>query len=173
MTDTLVLTDINVIVSVFGEEDRTTTFAELIEGEDHDPATIADDDLLRMVAVNMFDTTVEELSRIVTGNENAELKVGRPQTNTILVRGATVLGNDIPENLIKLASNELLNCIDKSDELSGMIAMLTAMQVEESDYEDKEKMAKVAVSTMNQVLDKTKQRFSEVADKKMFAKASS
>jgi hypothetical protein len=93
MTDQVVVeTEVTVVASVFGEEDRRMPFVDLVEGEDHDAASIADADVLRLVAINMFDTNVEELPAIITGDERAELKVTRPQTNVIMIRGATILG---------------------------------------------------------------------------------
>ena len=81
-------------VSLFGEDDFEIAFAELnatVQNQ-HDPATISDEEMIELVA-NFMDITPVELGGRVYGEGNSgDLKVSRPSTGNINIRPATTLG---------------------------------------------------------------------------------
>ncbi len=81
-------------VSLFGEEDFLIAFTELnatVENQ-HDPATISDNELIELVA-NFMDITPVALQERVYGDGNSgDLKVSRSSTGNINIRVATTLG---------------------------------------------------------------------------------
>lgn len=80
-------------VALHGEDDLEIAFSELNEAAhtDHDPASVADADVIDLVATHM-DISVDELARRVYGRDGGKLVVGRPETGNIMIRPETVLG---------------------------------------------------------------------------------
>lgn len=94
-------------VALYGADDLEVAFSELNEvaHTEHDPASVADADVIDLVATHM-DVSLDELARRVYGRDSGgKLEVGRPETGNIMVRPETVLGR-IYDDGEKIATQE-------------------------------------------------------------------
>lgn len=91
--DTQVLVGPLVRIALHGEDDYEVAFSQLNQdaNTDHDPASVADFDVLELVATHL-DIDQDELARKVYGGNVGKLVVSRPGTGNIMVRPETVLG---------------------------------------------------------------------------------
>lgn len=80
-------------VALHGEEDCELNWVDLDEHDEHNPATISDNDLVQLTA-NFMDMTEDELTVAVYGREDGgKLRVSRAETGNVTIRPETVLGS--------------------------------------------------------------------------------
>lgn len=90
-------------VALYGEEDRELNWVDLDEHDEHNPATISDNDLIQLVA-NYLDMTVDELTETsFAPGSTGKLVASRVETGNITIRPETVLGNPVPVPALTIA----------------------------------------------------------------------